>query len=148
MAKPIDFIVDDNGCFVCTSHKRDKDGYPKRKWNGSSRAMSRFIYIQMFGEIPDGLVVRHKCDNRACINPEHLELGTMLDNNHDRDERGRTSKGIEHHWSKLDESTVKKIKMLLENGITPTDIAKRLNISRYSVYDIKYQRIWKHVDAK
>jgi hypothetical protein len=49
----------------------------------------KMAYILSKGEVPPGLVVRHKCDNPACCNPDHLELGTMLDNTRDQFARGR-----------------------------------------------------------
>lgn len=144
--KPIDFYVDDNGCFICTSHHRDKDGYPKKKWDGTSKSLCRYIYIQMFGEIPEGLVVRHKCDVRACINPEHLELGTVQDNNNDRIKRDRTPRGEDIYCSKLNVNQVKAIKFLLKEGVSPSQISLDLNIKRKLIYDIKYNTTWKHVE--
>ena len=52
----------------------------------------RFIYETLIGEIPAGKVVRHSCDNRACINPEHLLLGTSYDNSQDMISRNRQSR--------------------------------------------------------
>ena len=50
----------------------------------------RIAYIRAKGEIPEGLVVRHTCDNRRCVNPDHLLVGTKTDNANDRTARRRT----------------------------------------------------------
>ena len=86
--KRIDFIEKD-GCFVCTSHKYSATGYPVIRSCGKLSTVARYIYEECFGFIPQGLLLRHKCDNRQCINPEHLELGTHYDNMHDMISRGR-----------------------------------------------------------
>jgi hypothetical protein len=108
--KPITWDVDENGCFNCTSHHIAKDGYVKiRKYKRTLR-LHRYIYEEMYGFIPNGLVVRHKCDNRRCINPEHLELGTYKDNNHDQVKRGR------HGRTKLTQEQVDKMRNDWEQG--------------------------------
>lgn len=52
----------------------------------------RISYTICVGPIPDGLCVLHRCDNRMCVRPDHLFLGTRADNNHDMQSKGR-------HWS-------------------------------------------------
>ncbi len=84
-AKKLIWKENENGCWICTSHKTTGIGYI-RKGNST---MHRFIYEEMFGEIPKGMVVMHTCDNRKCINPEHLKLGTHHDNNQDMANKGR-----------------------------------------------------------
>lgn len=58
----------------------------------------RFSYALHKGPIPDGMQVLHQCDNRLCINPEHLHLGTHLDNMREASERNRMRKGEQSHW--------------------------------------------------
>ena len=83
--KPITWEVNENNCWICTSHKKDKDGYPV----GYKRKIHRHVYEQCFGEIPIDMVVMHKCDNPSCINPEHLIIGTYKDNTEDMYSKGR-----------------------------------------------------------
>lgn len=81
-------------------------GYGTLRVLGQNIKAHRFSYLIHKGEIPahdsyHGLVVMHKCDNPACVNPEHLELGTCGDNNRDRHIKGRTKNieegRAEHH---------------------------------------------------
>lgn len=68
-------------------------GYPVISRNGNTNIRgNRYVYEWVNGKIPDGHVVRHKCDNPLCLNPDHLELGTPADNVRDMDERGRRYK--------------------------------------------------------
>lgn len=79
-------------CWECTSHAR-VNGYPKIYRENKIYYMNRYIYSLYNGEIPENMVIRHKCDNRKCINPEHLEIGTQKDNMQDMVKRGRSNKG-------------------------------------------------------
>ena len=69
--------------------KPTNNGYVYLTVAGKKVYAHRHAYEQAHGPIPDGLVVRHKCDNRRCINPDHLETGTKADNTQDMMERGR-----------------------------------------------------------
>ncbi|HIK62019.1 MAG TPA: HNH endonuclease [Planctomycetes bacterium] len=66
-------------------HYAGKEGRISRYFQGH-----RIEWERVNGPIPEGLVVRHKCDNPPCINPDHLEIGTLADNNEDRRIRGRS----------------------------------------------------------
>ena len=59
---------------------------------GKEEKAHRASYQTFVGEIPKGMVIRHKCDNTLCVNPNHLELGTQLDNMKDMADRGRAGK--------------------------------------------------------
>lgn len=57
----------------------------------------RIAWLDTHGPVPDGLILRHRCDNPICVNPEHLQLGTSRDNARDREERDRNpSRWITH----------------------------------------------------
>lgn len=145
--RPMRYKIDKNGCFNCISHKPNRDGYPMYRIRGKTWIMSRFIYTEMFGEIPDGLVVRHKCDNPRCVNPEHLETGTVYDNNRDMLIRGRVARGSKHPNSILNEADVINIKRLLKTRkMKGREIAKLYGINERIVSDIKCERGWKHVE--
>lgn len=74
---------------VCTSHAPNSRGYPYIRSNGASRKISRLVMFRRHGEKPSEIDSRHTCDNRMCINPDHIIPGTRLDNVHDMIERGR-----------------------------------------------------------
>jgi len=76
-------------CWEFTGSRSD-DGYGSIRLEGSMQKAHRAAYQIVHGEIPAGLVVMHTCDNPPCINPAHLVLGTVADNNRDRHAKGRT----------------------------------------------------------
>lgn len=100
------------GCWIwmgCVS----EDGHGTRRRNGRGIGVHRIAYCEHHGisiESIDGLVVRHKCDNPPCINPNHLELGTHSDNMRDRVERDRTAYGERAGGCKLNAAQIAEIR--------------------------------------
>ena len=142
-SKPITYIIDNNGCYNCNSHKID-GGYPRKKVNGKTVKISRLIYSKYYlngGEIPKGFVIMHKCDNTICINPEHLKIGTQKENIADMFLKGRANKatGENHGHSKItDKQTVE----IYYSNKPQKDIAKQygISISNVSLIKLKKQR--------
>jgi hypothetical protein len=98
------------------------------------------------GEIPDGLCVCHKCDNPACVNPDHLFLGSPSDNAKDMWAKSRarpTQTHGEKHWAaKLTAEIVQRIRASNERD---ADLAVKYGVARSTICDIRKRRIWKHV---
>jgi hypothetical protein len=131
-------------------------------YDSSSKKMiraTRFIYEQAHGKIPDGMVVRHKCDVSLCVNPDHLEIGTQADNVRDTVDRGRVDcrKGEENGRSKLTEDDVKYIRSVLKKsdpskpksrwvGADPKELAEKYGVRRETIYDVAKGSKWPHIE--
>jgi hypothetical protein len=85
--KPITWIRDGE-CMICTSHRCDTSGYPSANRDGKFSRIGRLILRRKYGKLGK-LVMRHTCDQRLCINPAHLLIGTRMDNIQDMIQRGR-----------------------------------------------------------
>lgn len=81
--RPIYYSENEKGCFICISHRKDRDGYAKLMRNNKEWKAHRYSYTIAIGEIPKGLMVRHLCNNKSCLNPEHLKVGTAKQNSED-----------------------------------------------------------------
>lgn len=87
-------IEKQDGCWEWTGNA-DGQGYARFKVDRVTHFGHRYSYELHHGPIPEGLVVRHKCDNPPCVNPDHLEIGTHQDNMNDMIARGRAA------WQKV-----------------------------------------------
>lgn len=145
-ARPIEYEVDPvTGCHNCTSHHLINSGYPVIMVNKKLYPVHRYVYEKEYGKIPKGYVVRHKCDNRRCVNPAHLEIGTQADNMRDMVERGRQIKGSKCWNAKLTEDDVREIKKRLTAGELCSDLAKIYGVNPATIRDIKRGITWKHI---
>lgn len=147
--KKLEFREDENGCFIVTSHRPNSDGYCFFRKDKIQKRAHRHIYEECFGEIAEGLVVRHKCDIRNCINPEHMELGTTQENTADRDSKGRTARGEKHGSSKLKKIQVDEIRSVYlpctRGEFSKTALAKKYGVSEKNIRNIVNKKQWKEI---
>lgn len=130
-------VFSDDRCWIWNgSLPRGADSYGR--FNGEPA--HRFAYRLFHGQIADGLVIRHKCDNRRCVNPHHLETGTHADNMADAVERKRMASGARHPKTKLTAEQVAEIRESSERGI---ELARRFGVSESTISYIRSGRSWK-----
>jgi len=97
------------------------------------------------GPIPSGLCICHHCDNRICVRPDHLFLGTKDDNNKDAASKGFRS-GASNGFSKLTESDIIAIRTkYAAGGVTQQSIANQYGISAAHVSGIINRKFWNHI---
>jgi len=121
--KRILFEVDENGCYIVTSHKyRKKSEYISLSVNGISYYMHRLVWMAFNKKrIGSEILICHKCDNPKCINPEHLFAGTKKDNSQDMKRKGRQGS-----WA---------LQSIGENKLTDTQI-REIFLSTLSSYEL------------
>lgn len=140
------------GCINCKNMPK-MYGYSYISLMGVSIKAHRAAYAAVHGEIPDGVMIRHTCDNRRCMNPEHLVAGTHDDNMRDMKERGRSNRGKPVYKnrgdlnknSKLDVSDVLAIRARATDGETHTSIAEDYGLSIRHVGNIVAKNRWAHI---
>jgi hypothetical protein len=142
--KEISWAVSESGCWICTSHSKDAFGYPRKQINGKRQNIHRIFYEKYKGPIPQGLYVLHTCDTPACINPNHLFLGTHDDNMQDMVKKRRSTCGEKHPNVKLTEAQVLEIRSM--SG-TQQEIADEYGISHQNVSRIKNYHRWGHLNV-
>lgn len=120
---------------------------PKREGGYSYVGATRVMMFLTHGAFDKDLVVRHKCDNPPCINPDHLELGTRFDNARDMTDRQRQSRGETHPKTAVTERIVREIRRRGLEGEAFTVIARDMGLNVNTVYGIAKGRTWKHISG-
>lgn len=132
--------VVDNGCHEWQSTIK-KDGYGQFWFKGRPSRAHRVSFQLNKGDIPKGMLVLHKCDNRRCVNPDHLYVGTHKDNVRDMHERGRAALR-----NKLTEDEVREIRLLSSRGkFSQTKLAEMFGVNQPAIWKIISYRTWKHI---
>lgn len=126
---------------------KDSGGYGMVGVSGKNVKAHRVSWMLTHGEIPEGKCILHKCDNRLCINPRHLFVGTQQENIRDM-----VSKKRQHHpvgernpKAKLTECDVRKIIQMKSTGMTNIRIALHFGVSESMIEFVIKRKCWKHV---
>ncbi len=145
----------------CWDWSGPKSGLGYGRMNRGEKAncnAHRFSYERDNGPIPNGMIVRHTCDNPSCTRPDHLIVGTSKDNSRDAMERGRWvppprlvgpvadktnwKRGSAHYAAKLTEENVLEILTSTENGAA---IGRRFGVGKTLISQIRTGKKWQHI---
>src|SRR5215467_2952229 len=108
-------------------------GYGVFNINQRIHVAHRVAWMLYRGDIPDGLCVLHRCDNRRCVNPDHLFLGTRADNTADMLMKGREARGSRMPNAILTADDIPTIRQLWESGMKSAEIAALFGVARQTI---------------
>jgi len=144
------FVKKTDYCWLWTGHK-STSGYGRLSRNGQLEHAHRVAWELFRGPIPQGMYVLHKCDNRICVNPEHLFIGTPGDNMQDMWNKGRHPKpqgwrGEAHPKAKLSNADIHFIRSFVprQRGDWKS-LAQRLGVDGATVRRARNRVSWIHI---
>lgn len=131
---------------TCTFWEGAKDygGYGVASLNGKTITAHKKAYVLAKGPVPAGMVIRHTCHNKCCINPDHLVVGTQQQNMDDKMAAGREARGSDVGGSKLTDADVLQIRSLA-GMMSQRAIARKFNITQANVSLIVRRQTWTHL---
>lgn len=121
------------------------NGYGRFYQKQKTWSAHKYSYILHKGPVPNGLVVMHSCDNKNCVNPDHLSLGTPLKNTQDMCKKGRKflTLGETNGQAKLTSEDVLRIRS--SSSTSNSTLAKKYSVSPSLISMILSRKVWKHI---
>lgn len=143
------WVTKTEGCWEWNGFRDKKFGYGSLSRRRFSKTYSltshRFSWVIHYGHINIGICVLHKCDNPACVRPDHLFLGTQLDNGKDCASKNRTMHGERHTHAKLTEGQILEIREMKRKGEKTSTLSFLFNVSTRHINNIALGRFWSRV---
>lgn len=130
-----------SGCWLWTGEIK-RDGYTECWCFGRRELGHRAAYREFVCDIPENLVVRHSCDEKSCVNPNHLAVGTQAQNIADKVLRNRQAKGEGHGNAKLTEDAVRFIRA---ETMSQRALARKFNVTQAAVSAVQRRLLWQHI---
>lgn len=121
-------------------------GYGSLKRGGVVYYAHRISWEMHHGPVPAGQVVCHLCDNRRCVRPDHMFLGSQHDNLRDAAAKGRMERGEARHSARLTVKTVAEIRNRYARGMAPQQVlAADYGVSQMAISKVVRRETWRHV---
>lgn len=136
----------EDGCWLWTSGTTY--GYGSFKMNGKNHRAHRVSWLVHNGPIPDGMHVLHDCpgaDNKLCVNPDHLYLGTCIENGRDRRNKNQVARGERSGNAKLTNEKVKRARQLYRDGFDTDQLSLMFEVSKSAIYYAVTGKTWQFI---
>lgn len=131
-----------DGCWIWNGPS-GKNGYGQYRWKGKNSLPHRVSFLIFKGNIKKNRCVCHSCDNRMCVNPKHLWLGSYKQNMQDAKTKGRIRKGSKIPWAILNEKIVREIRKI--KGKTFAELGRKYGVSYRAISMAIKGETWSHV---
>lgn len=138
-------VLKTDNCWIWTA-AHSHHGYGQFRFQGTMKSTHRVAWVFTYGEIPEGKQVLHHCDNRLCVKPDHLFLGTNHDNVMDREAKGRSYRGKAR--AKLTLEQVQQLFIDREQGMKVLGLASKYHVCESTIFRILSHKSFHYLSEK
>ena len=135
-----------NSCWLWTGYVHKPSGYGRFCINGREVNAHRAAHYLFFGFVSNTLDVCHTCDNRLCVNPSHLFIGTRAENLRDAARKGRMANGARNGQAKLTWTEVKEIRQRHKSGLSQRKMSKEYSVSPSTICRLLKGKAWRNAE--